>query len=537
MLSKKDLLIARFIEKSRKGKRAKTDEDNPYHDMLGKFSGSGGGSGGVGGTSQKSPNKCATCGAHFDKWKDYNQHRTTGHAPGKVPVLASKRSKKRVKACMTQSATSGSFNALLRCSVTESAKLISVTEPVPTKDSSNAWLEGPKVKVILISEGLGNRRDMNFYGPEAIDSAPFAFEGAHCFLNHPSYSEERDIPERRVQDVAGYFKNVQVDVVEGRRCVTGEIHFDLSETGRMGYNKMLTALHYQTEFPGADREYVGLSVNADGESEPRRLNLEGEDLDVNYVTKFTNARSTDIVTLPARGGKALALVESIAGAEMRNKEVRTMLVKRLQAIHNALKEAKATDDKEKKESLLTESSKIAQALLKDALDAASRSKVKESETSEEESDAEEADDMEDEQDAIPEPGHKIKKTVTKTVHHIGDDDGDDDEEEEKESEGKESDTESEKESETHEANRLAVEHLIAKSELEPELFDVEDLAHRGLREAKREIHRMKRVAEAWTRRAIKIVGDVSPAHAAKFSESGKSGNKADNTALFADCSL
>lgn len=453
---------------------------------------------------------------------------------------AKKGKKKRSK----QAATSGAFAALLRpqtgkdkvfrCSsrvVCESAMPLDATQPVPVSDSDSSWLEGPRVKVVLITEGLGNRRDMNYYGPEAIDSAPFVFEGAHCFLNHPSYTEERDIPERRVQDMCGYFKNVHVESIDATRAVVGELHFDRSDTGRMGYEKMLTALHYQHEFPGSDREYVGLSVNADGASEKRTINLEGEPADVNYVTKFTAAISTDIVTLPARGGKALALVESVTGAEMRNKEVRTMLVKRLQAIQTALKEAKATDDKEKQKSLLTESAKIAEALLKDALDAANRSTSTkeadgESEESEDamEAETEEADEENgDGGDAMPAPGHTVKKTVS--VSHKKDKAAADDDEEES------------KEAEATEANRLAVKHLIAESGLEKELFDVNDLTRRGLKEAKAEIARMKRVSESWTRRALKIVGDVSPAHAAKFNESGKptQGGK-DNTDLFAGCS-
>ena len=97
------------------------------------------------------------------------------------------------------------------------------------------------------------------------------------------------------------------------------------------------------EFPGLDKEYVGLSVNANGVSEEKEINLDGENTTVNYVTQFTEAMSCDVVTLPARGGRFLALVESAAGANMKNKEVRKMLVKELRARHPELKKLKIND--------------------------------------------------------------------------------------------------------------------------------------------------------------------------------------------------
>jgi hypothetical protein len=399
-------------------------------------------------------------------------------------------------------------------------------------------MEGQKVQVCLITEGLGNRRDMNFYGPEAIDSAPAVFEGAHCFLNHPSYTEERDIPERRVQDMCGYFKNVHVDMSEGVRSVVGELHFDLSETGRMGYDKTCTALHYQTEFPGSDKEYVGLSVNANGNSEPRDMTLDGETVTANYVTQFTDAMSCDIVTLPARGGKFLTLVENAIGANIKNKEVRTMIVKRLQATQSALKEAMASAKTDEEKKPLSTALRNVESLIKDVLESQSRRKNKESETeTEADADAEESEDESETEaedagggDPMPKPGHKLKKTVSTTVQHTADGATADDEEEEDESE-------SEKESETYESNRLAVKQLIQESGLKPAYFDVKELARKGLKEAKAEIARVRRISEANAKEMLEVVAKVSPSHAAKLNESGKSGGASSNNDLFAGCTL
>lgn len=406
-------------------------------------------------------------------------------------------------------------------SISESASPISAIEPMPAplNPAEKAMLmEGNKVQVCLITEGLGNRRDMNYYGPEAIDSAPAVFEGAHCYLNHPSYTEERDIPERRVQDMCGYFKNVRVNMTEGTRSVIGELHFDLSETGRMAYDKCCTALHYKTEFPGSDKEYVGLSVNASGESDEKEISLEGETVSVNYVTRFTDAMSCDIVTLPARGGKFLALVESHMGANMRNKEVRTMLVKRLQATQSALKEAMASAKTEDEKKNLSEALRNVEAVIKDALESESR-KSKEAEGKTE---AEmEAARKEEEAKCEADKKAAADKAAEEAAKAPNDDDEDD-----------------KKESEPMESNRLAVKQLIQESGLKAGYFDVEDLAQKGLKEAKAEIARVRRISEANAKDMLELVAKVSPSHAAKLNESGKRGGKSDgNNDLFAGCTL
>ena len=451
-----------------------------------------------------------------------------------------KRIKKLKKANDQLAQTSGGNAALLRAQnkhskwakrpVSESVRLVDATNATPPNASSGVPVEGPMVRVVLITEGLGNRRDMNYYGPEAMDSAPAVFEGSHCFLNHPSYTEERDIPERRVQDMCGYFKNVNVTVIDGLRSVIGELHFDLSESGRMAFDKMQTALHYQFEFPGSDKEYVGLSVNADGLSEPKQINLDGENSEVNYVTQFTDAMSCDIVTIPARGGKVLALVESAAGANMKNKEVRKMLVKELQAAQSDLKEAIATSDPEKKAKKLAEAQKRYDAILKDVLESASKKKGDAAD--DEPEDGAEAADAPDEADKAKSILHKAAiGAAKKKLDSMGNDPvtapvAD-----------VEADAPAKEADEALESNRLAVKQLVLESKLDADYFDMNDLAQKGLKEAKREIARVKRLSESMGKKMLAIVSEVSPSHAAKMTESGKSGKAADNSDLFAGCSL
>jgi hypothetical protein len=169
-------------------------------------------------------------------------------------------------------------------------------------------LEGPKVMCVLITEGLGNRADMHYYGPECIKDGVPLFEGTCCYLDHQKRSEQQDQPERTVKDKCGYFKNVRAEEVDGRLGIVGELHFDLSETGRLAFEKAATAIHYKQENPDAGKEYVGLSIAADGKLEERVMQVGDEVLDVKYVTEFTAVGSVDEVTSPARGGRFIKVL-------------------------------------------------------------------------------------------------------------------------------------------------------------------------------------------------------------------------------------
>lgn len=189
----------------------------------------------------------------------------------------------------------------------ESARILEAKQDGPN---------GEKIfKVVLITEGLGNLRNKNYYGPEAIESAVKAFEGKWCFLNHQDENEAQSLPERRVQDKGGFYKSLELSEDNGRKACIGELHCDLSETGRMLAEKLRSALKYKEAFPQSELEYVGLSVNGDGDSEPKTMDVGGEPMEVNYVTAITEGDSCDLVTTPARGGRSLGVIqEDMAGA-------------------------------------------------------------------------------------------------------------------------------------------------------------------------------------------------------------------------------
>ncbi len=435
--------------------------------------------------------------------------------------------------------------------IAESSRVIQCWEAGERKETGGK--EGPIVKVVLISEGLGNLRDKNYYGPEAIQSAPGIFEGVQMLLDHQSYSEETDRPEGDVNKTVAYYKNLRIEAqADGRLACVGEAHFDLSEEGRNAYLKAKTAVHYSEEFPGSDKEYVGLSVNATGESEPRTMVVDGQEMDVNYVLRFVEARSCDMVTIPARGGKLVATVESIAGARMKHKEVRMKTVETLQAIQKGLKEAEGLDAVAKNPDLrqkISEARKQAEALIKGVLDAvAARAKAREAE-----------DEAEDEDESDPSL-HSDKRPTQKDEDEsdMGTENGDSDGDADAGGGGDQGDTHTvvkhqvvkktgkaalmAQKGESMRLHRLAVKQLVQESGLNAKYFDLKELESMTLNEAEREIARTKRVHEASAEELVKRFGEGAfPAMRSKESSGGSNDDGGSvepvNNAAFADLSV
>ena len=213
--------------------------------------------------------------------------------------------------------------------ISESIRVLEALADSPT---------GEKVfKVILISEGLGNTHNMNFYGPGAITSAIKIFDGQWCFLDHQDGIEKKALPERSIRDKAGWYAKLRQMIDKGKAACGGELYCDLSESGRMLAEKLASALAYKKQFAESDKEYCGLSVNGDCDVEKRTMTVNGEELEVNYVLAFSVGESCDLVTSPARGGRGLAVIsESVNGHVAQNRKESNIMKKALEAIKSAL---------------------------------------------------------------------------------------------------------------------------------------------------------------------------------------------------------
>lgn len=164
--------------------------------------------------------------------------------------------------------------------------------------------------VVLLTEGAGNLTDGNYYTAEAIQQSARVFEGTKCFLNHPTKSEEDERPERDVRDLCGWYTNTraqQVELPEGRKwAIVGKLKFNRNAAGKEAKDLVRDAIAYQREYPQGDQVLCGFSVNGAGPT--TRGLIEGKNY--NMVEAIDWVMSSDLVTFPARGGRAVALREA-----------------------------------------------------------------------------------------------------------------------------------------------------------------------------------------------------------------------------------
>lgn len=168
-------------------------------------------------------------------------------------------------------------------------------------------------RVIIIREGPGNLGDRHYYTASTLAASvkDGLWEGAQCFFDHPTLTEDRDIPERSVKNLAGWFSDAKiVDYVDPEfgkcKAVEATFHPQSGEDRTVGL--LRTCVEYAKAFP--DKSYVGLSINACGDGQPAEIG--GEEW--NRVDKITEVVSVDFVTRAGAGGKPITFRESVKAA-------------------------------------------------------------------------------------------------------------------------------------------------------------------------------------------------------------------------------
>lgn len=192
------------------------------------------------------------------------------------------------------------------------------THIMPLREAPGVPVDKAKrtARVIIITEGLGNLRDRNFYTDQAVKSCVEIFNGRQFYIDHPSAHEEDDRPERSIRDLAGYFFDTSLgsvrdpDTGEELSACFASLRFDESASGQFALDKVATALEYQQRFPNSKDVYAGISINGGGVSHAGTI----RGMSVNVVTEIQEAFSADIVTKPARGGRFLSWVQEAARA-------------------------------------------------------------------------------------------------------------------------------------------------------------------------------------------------------------------------------
>jgi hypothetical protein len=314
--------------------------------------------------------------------------------------------------------------AIAQSQVGESAGLRPIDTPLREAEIDKGKRS---VRCVVITEGLGNQRDMRYYGPEAIDDIGKRIDGAKCYVNHKTMQQEIERPEGDLWSLAGYWKDGTVESMEnGRRRVVATLVCDDSETGEAAYQKCVHALQYDRDLAESSDVYCGISINGDGVIESRKMTIDGNEIDVNYVANVTALPSADIVTQPARGGRVLALVESIAGCSSR-REAKGMAIEAIKALLGRLFESARGKDA-KKDEIVSAAVTEAEAIVAAAAKPAKESEVDETEDeakgkreacrgSEDEVDESDGEDEEKDGDGEPDGDEPKGGKVTKTIKH------------------------------------------------------------------------------------------------------------------------
>ena len=193
---------------------------------------------------------------------------------------------------------------------------------------------GPtKFKVKLIEEGLGNFKDCFYYTKEALAQSCALFEGKKMYANHPDAIEEQTRPERSVRDIVGNYENIKMEEDDdGRACMVGDLDMLGDNSYDWARGLVRRAVLLGPKFP--DKEFVGLSINANGEAEEMPIvdflqsykvpdsamqkikeAMESGAKVIRVVQKLTDVVSCDLVTEPGAGGKVLKMIENNKNAK------------------------------------------------------------------------------------------------------------------------------------------------------------------------------------------------------------------------------
>lgn len=164
---------------------------------------------------------------------------------------------------------------------------------------------------MIIEEGLS--KNGKFYPRQVLEEAAPLFEKTEVrffefrkdYFNHLPLSVEKIRPEGFPLQTAGILEGVKYETlnIDGRERsgLTGYLNFfdtdivkNLKETIVQAWQKGL-------------KNFLGLSINADGEQKLRMLN----GVPMALVTSIKHVLSTDLVSQPAAGGGLLQLIESV----------------------------------------------------------------------------------------------------------------------------------------------------------------------------------------------------------------------------------
>lgn len=147
------------------------------------------------------------------------------------------------------------------------------------------------VPVKVIEPGWGSS---GYYAPNVLERDAGVFEGVQMFWDHPRKSDQEELPERSLNDLAGVLHGVQWK------------ESGPDGPGIYGHAKIFSPFKERMRDLAP---HVGLSILASGKlSEGEHEGRRGP-----VIEAITQARSVDFVTVAGAGGKVVSLFESLRG--------------------------------------------------------------------------------------------------------------------------------------------------------------------------------------------------------------------------------
>jgi hypothetical protein len=144
--------------------------------------------------------------------------------------------------------------------------------------------------VTLIRPGFSKNVDRagrpRYYSADLLRQSAAKFDGVRAYANHPRRTDEKELPERDIKDIVGYYENVKA-------ADDGTVRGDFRVVGAA--RQWLWPLIQET---GRKSDLVELSINALGETTIGKA----EERDAILVNSIVKGNSVDVVTTGAAGG-------------------------------------------------------------------------------------------------------------------------------------------------------------------------------------------------------------------------------------------
>jgi cation transport regulator ChaB len=182
---------------------------------------------------------------------------------------------------------------------------------------------GVSADSVLIRAGV-NKTGRRLYTPEFLREALPRFDGAFCFVDHPSLDEEKTRPERSLLRMGARVSNPRWR--ESDQTVIGDVHY------------MGTGLGQEVRALFADevvRERAGLSIYYPWGAKSKRIKVAEAWVDCPVSLQGGEKFDVDFVTRPSAGGKVGPIRESEEDMDLKELTMEELQAERADLIEAA----------------------------------------------------------------------------------------------------------------------------------------------------------------------------------------------------------